>query len=37
MRVAFSSIVWNTANPSGELEITLKHLRGRRLLLQRLG
>ena len=38
MRVAFSSMAWNTGSSSpGELEMTLQHLRGRRLLLQRLG
>ena len=38
MRVAFSSMAWNTGSRSpGELEMTLQHLRGRRLLLQRLG
>ena len=38
MRVAFSSIAWNTGSSSpGELEMTLQHLRGRGLLLQRLG
>ena len=38
MRVAFSSMAWNTGSSSpGELEMTLQHLRGRGLLLQRLG
>ena len=37
-RVAFSSMAWNTGSSSpGELEMTLQHLGGRRLLLQRLG
>ena len=37
MRVAFSSMAWNTGSSSpGELEMTLQHLRGRGLLLQRL-
>ena len=37
MRVAFSSMAWNTGSSSpGELEMT-EHLRGRGLLLQRLG
>ena len=38
MRVAFSSMAWNTGSSSpGELEMTLQHLRRRGLLLQRLG
>ena len=38
MRVAFSSIAWNTGSSSpGELLMTLQHLRGRGLLLQCLG
>ena len=38
MRVAFSSMAWNTGSSSpGELRDDLQHLRGRRLLLQRLG
>ena len=38
MRVAFSSMASNTGSSSpGELEMTLQHLRGRGLLLQRLG
>ena len=37
-RVAFSSMALNTGSRSpGELEMTLQHLRGRGLLLQRLG
>ena len=36
MRVAFASMVSNTGSSSpGELEMTLQHLRGRGLLLQR--
>ena len=36
--VAFSSMAWNTGSSSpGELQMTLQHLRGRGLLLQRLG
>ena len=38
IRVAFSSMASNTGSSSpGELEMTLQHLRGRGLLLQRLG
>ena len=38
MRVAFSSMAWNTGSSSpGELRDDLQHLRGRRLLLQRFG
>ena len=38
MRVAFSSMASNTGSRSpGELEMTLQHLGGRGLLLQRLG
>ena len=38
MRVAFSSIAWNTGSSSpGELEMTFQHLSRRGLLLQRLG
>ena len=38
IRVAFCNMVWNTGSSSpGELEITLQHIRRRRLLLQRLG
>ena len=37
MRVAFASMAWNTGSSSpGELLMTLEHLGGRRLLLQRL-
>ena len=37
MRVAFSSMAWNTGSSSpGELLDDLQHLRGRGLLLQRL-
>ena len=36
MRVAFSSMAWNTGSSSpGELRDDLQHLGGRRLLLQR--
>ena len=38
MRVAFSSIAWNTGSSSpGELEMTFNTSRGRGLLLQRFG
>ena len=38
IRVAFSNIALNTGSSSpGELDDDLQHLRGRRLLLQRLG
>ena len=38
IRVAFASMAWNTGSSSpGELEMTLQHLGGRGLLLQRLG
>ena len=38
MRVAFSSMAWNTGSSSpGELRDDLQHLGGRGLLLQRLG
>ena len=38
MRAAFASMAWNTGSSSpGELRDDLQHLRGRGLLLQRLG